>query len=45
MVHALLHCSDLEKVSDQDTDNNVVDQECEESFCVLYYIIFMAESV
>ena len=27
--------SDLEEVSDQDTDNNVV--YCEESFCVLYF--------
>ena len=27
--------SDLEEVSDQDTDSNVL--ECEENFCVLYY--------
>ena len=27
--------SDLEEVSDQDTDNNVI--ECKKSFCVLYF--------
>ena len=30
-----------EEVSDQDTDNNVV--ECEESFCVLYFKMYIAD--
>ena len=39
----VLDTSDLEEVIDQDTDSNVV--ECEESFCMLYFKVYVAESV
>ena len=34
---------DLEEVSDQDTDNNAV--ECQESYCMLYFKMYVAKSV